>query len=334
MELAPGLLVCPACRRLVHRERLESLAAGARSAEAAGEPGRALVLWREALELLPAGAEQAIRISDRIIELRELAPADAGGAGEAPSMPSGPTGRAARILAPLGVAGLLLWKLKGLLVLVAGKGKLLLVGLTKAGTLSSMLASFGVYWAIWGWPLAAGILLSIYVHEIGHVAAMKQLGMTIDAPMVVPGVGAFIRLRHRPVDAIEDARIGLAGPVWGLGAALVALALWRASGSGLLLAIARLGAWINLFNLLPLGPLDGGRAFRALARPGRWLAAGALLVAWSVTKEGLLLLLLVVAAFRAFAPADAPRTCDRGTLLTYVLLVAALSSLATWPAGP
>jgi Zn-dependent protease len=170
------------------------------------------------------------------------------------------------------------------------------------------------------------------LRKAGYRLTVPLIGSEVPAGLVrievaveTSGVGAFVRLRQRPVDAIEDARIGLAGPFWGLGAALVALGAWRVTGSGLALAIAQLGAWINLFKLLPLGPLDGGRAFRALARPGRWLAAGALLAAWWVTREGLLLLLLVVAALRAFA--TAPAQTDRPAMVEYAVLVAALSAL-------
>lgn len=329
-ELAPALLACPACRRLVHRERLEELAAAATAAEKAGELRSALEAWREALELLPADTAQAASIADRVVSLRDRLPAAAAES----SAPSSPAGKEAKpmpkFLASAGVVGALLWKGKALLFLLLGKLKFVLAGFTKLGTLASMLASFGVYWAAWGWQLAAGLLLSIYLHEMGHVAAIARLGMKVEAPMFVPGVGAFVRLRQRPVDALEDARIGLAGPLWGLGAALLAAALWRATGSGLALAVCRLGAWINLFNLLPLGPLDGGRAFRALARPGRLLAAAALAAAYFATRDGLLLLLVLVAAFRLAG--EAPGESDRRSLALYLFLVAALSSLLLLPA--
>lgn len=328
-ELAPALVVCPSCRRLVHRARLEELAAAAECAERERRFVDALGAWREALELLPPESGQARAVAERVVAAREQSPAGADPAGERVDAGQ-PKGRWTRILAPLGVAGLLLWKLKALAVLALSKGKLALLGLTKLGTLSSMLASFGVYWAAWGWPLAAGLLVSIYLHEMGHVARLAQLGMKVDVPMFVPGVGAFVRLRQRPVDAIEDARIGLAGPIWGLGAALLALGAWWATGSGLALAIGRLGAWINLFNLLPLGPLDGGRAFRALGRGGRWLAAATLGAAYLVTRDGLLLLLVVVAAVRALS-ANAPSPGDRRAALEYVVLVALLAAILLLP---
>jgi Zn-dependent protease len=147
--------------------------------------------------------------------------------------------------------------------------------------------------------------------------------------MFIPGIGAFIRLRQRPVDAIEDARIGLAGPIWGLGAALVALALGRATGEPLWLAIAKLGAWINLFNLLPILSLDGSRAFTALARPGRALATLAFGAAWYVTGDGLLILLALVAGFRVFG--KAAEKSDTRTLVELAGLIASLAALSMLP---
>lgn len=329
-ELATALLACPACRRLVHRERLEALAATAERAERKGELATALATWREALELLPVESSQAKALAERVASLRERAPTPKLEVAGQRDSAGGSKARLARILAPLGAAGLVLWKAKFLLVALLGKAKLALLGLTKLGTLTSMLASFGVYWAAWGWPLAAGLLASIYLHEMGHLARLAQYSMKVDAPMFVPGVGAFVRLRQRPVDAIEDARIGLAGPIWGLGAALLALAVWRVTGSGLALAICRLGAWINLFNLLPLGPLDGGRGFRALARGGRGLVSLGLIGAYFLTGEGLLLLLLVVALLRSFRAESA--TSDRRTLVEYLALLAAFSALLLVPA--
>src|SRR5439155_20796972 len=155
----------------------------------------------------------------------------------------------------VGAIGLLLWKLKALLL-----------GLTKGTTLFSMLLSLGVYWTAWGWKFALGLVLSIYVHEMGHVAALRRYGIRASAPMFIPGVGAVIRAQQSPANPIEDARVGLAGPIWGLGAALASLGLYLVTDWPICLAMARVGAWINLFNLLPLWPLDGGRGFQSLPR--------------------------------------------------------------------
>src|SRR5688500_6713569 len=113
---------------------------------------------------------------------------------------------------------------------------------------------------------ALGFVLSIYVHEMGHVAALRRFGLEATAPMFVPGLGAFLRLRGQHLAPYENAPIGLAGPLWGLGAATVALAVSRAGGGPMWAAIAHTGAWINLFNLLPVWQLDGNRGYAALSK--------------------------------------------------------------------
>src|SRR5437870_5020636 len=95
-----------------------------------------------------------------------------------------------------------------------------------------MLLSAGLYWTIWGWKFAFGLVLSIYIHEMGHVQALQRYGIKATAPMFIPGFGAVIRLKQHPADAREDARVGLAGPLRGLRAALAAYAVYRATGVG------------------------------------------------------------------------------------------------------
>jgi len=210
------------------------------------------------------------------------------------------------------------------------KGKLLALGLTKAGTLLSMLAAFGVYWTAWGWFFALGLVVSIYIHEMGHVAALRRYGLEASAPMFLPGVGALVRLKQRPADRIEDARVGLAGPLWGLGAALACAAVYAFTSDPAWGAIARTGAWINLFNLLPLGPLDGGRGFEALSPPQRMAAAFTMGAAWTVTRDGLLILLGVAAMARALF-GKAPDAGDTRSAAEMCGLVAALSALTLIP---
>jgi Zn-dependent protease len=325
-ELGRERLSCPLCQALVHAEELTSLAAQAEEAAAQGDPRTALVLWRNALELLPPDAGQAAKIRARIAELSrplEAEPPSSNSAGG-----SAGSGRSWKGGGVLGGLGLLLWKLKAVLLLALTKGKLLFLGLSNAGTLFSMLLSMGVYWTVFGWRLAVLLILSIYVHEMGHVAEIRRLGMPAGAPMFIPGFGALIRLRQHPASPQEDARIGLAGPIWGAGAAVAAYGASLAWGSPLFAAVARWGAWVNLFNLLPVWQLDGGRAFHALSRAQRLLATAALLAAWWLTKEGLLGLLAVVAAFRAWK-ADGPTEGDRGATLKYLFLVVLLSLLCT-----
>ena len=106
--------------------------------------------------------------------------------------------------------------------------------------------------------------------------------------MFIPGLGAVLRLQQQVVNSREDAEIGLAGPIYGLGAAVVALGLWLATKHPIFAAIAGVGAWINLFNLLPIAMLDGGRGFRAMSRIQKFIAAAAALGALFFTDDGLL----------------------------------------------
>ncbi len=313
-EVSPSRRSCPVCHALVHAEELKRLAREAEEAEM-DRPAEALNAWRSALDLLPPESGQAQAISERAEALSRRV--EAGG---------GATGGKARGLSSA-------WKSGGLIALaifLLTKGKFLLLGLTKIGTLGTMLLSVGVYWSFFGWPLAVGLILSIYVHEMGHVAALRRLGFPASAPTFIPGIGAFIRLKQRPVSPREDARVGLAGPIWGLGAALFCWGVHLAGGGPIWAAVARLGAWINLFNLLPLGPLDGGRAFGALSKEQRialvvWIGG-----VWYFVREGLLILLLLGAVVWFFNPKKAATDLPEGDRLTffqYAGLVAVLAAL-------
>jgi Zn-dependent protease len=330
-EVASTLLTCPGCHRLVHAERLKQLAA---EAERATEPSQALAAWRSALELLPPGSRQHEAISARIAALgREVeaegvpappqsAPAD----GESPGF----SGRARAGAAGLGTLALLAWKFKVVALFALTKGKLLLLGLTKASTFLSMLVSLGVYWAAFGWWFALGLVVSIYIHEMGHVAALLRYGVKASAPLFLPGVGAIVRLQQSLGDPRQDARVGLAGPIWGLGAAAAAYGVSLALDSPRWAAIAQFGALINLFNLMPLGTLDGGRAFRSLSRSQRWLAVVVVATMWSLTSEPMLILLLLVGILYALG-GRTPRQPDSGALLQYAALVILLSMMTQIP---
>jgi Zn-dependent protease len=319
-EIAPGLRECPGCHRLVYAEQLRALAAEAEAATAANDLPGASSAWRRALELLPPDSRQYATITEKVVALSRGV--DAQGAGAPPA-----GSHWARWLAPLGAFGLFLWKIKFVVAFVATKGKLLLLGLLKAPTLFSALASFGVYWTVWGWPFALGVVVSIYIHEMGHVFALSRYGIRASAPMFVPGIGAFVRGESYPADPREDARVGLAGPLWGLGASLATAALALSTGSAMLGAIARFSAWLNLFNLLPILSLDGGRGFRSLSRTERWIATAALSATWWASHEGLLAVLALAAAFRA-GFTEAPAEGDREGLVRYIGLAVVLETLS------
>ena len=321
-DLPPRRLVCPACQRLVHAETLDRLAAEAEAAERDGRRPDAIARWREALALLPPDSLQSRVIGDKLQALGPLEDAPEAAPARRPAW--------ARGAGLLGAAGLVAWKLKFVLVFVLSKAKLLLSGLAKGGTVLSMAASLGLYWAAWGWRFAAGFVLAIYVHEMGHVAALRRLGIPASAPMFVPGFGAFVRMKQLPAGAREEARVGLAGPIWGLGAALACAAIHWATGSAFWAALAQWGARINLFNLVPVRPLDGGRGFAALSRAQAVLVTATIAGALLVTGEGMLWLLLVVAGVRLLG-LRAPEEGDRWAATTFVLLIVTLSALSAIP---
>jgi Zn-dependent protease len=318
--VAPSLLSCPTCHALIHGARLRTLATQGAEAERRGEASAALEAWRTALTLLPRESQQFATIAARIERVAE--PAD-----RAPAAPAAGRSRGWAGGAAIGAA-LLAWKSKALVLFLLTKGKLLLLGLTKSSTLFSMLASLGVYWTAFGWRFAAGLVGSIYVHEMGHVAALRRLGIPASAPMFIPGFGALIRLEQHPASPRESARVGLAGPIWGLGAALAAFAIGAAIDAPIWSAIGHTGAWLNLFNLMPVWHLDGGRAFSAMSRVERAIACAALVLMFAVTREGLLVLLMILAGVQVLR-ANTDAAGDRTSLVHYVGLVIVLSLLCT-----
>jgi Zn-dependent protease len=310
-ELAADALACPRCKALVFASRLKEFASLAQQHESAGDTGNAVEQWNAALLLLPAESTQYETIRRRITE---LVAAEAAKPGAKPARSDAPAWRR-------GVVGV-----GAVLLLSLGKLKFLLLGLTKLSTFVSMFAFFGVYWNLYGWPLAAGLVISIYIHEMGHVMEIKRLGLSAGAPLFVPGLGAFVRLRQHIDDPVIDARIGLGGPIWGAIAAFAAFVVYLVTKANIWAAIAQLGAFINLFNLLPVWQLDGSRAFHALARNGRLIIAGTCVALAYVTSQKMLLLIAAVAAYRAFKPMVA--ASDRRTLATFALLLATLAGLA------
>jgi Zn-dependent protease len=183
-----------------------------------------------------------------------------------------------------------------LLVKFGAKLKALLFLLPKLKlftTSVSMLVSIGAYALIWRWPFAVGFVLLLLVHELGHVVQLRREGIEASAPMFIPFLGALVAMKELPKDAAAEARVGLAGPVLGSLAALVPLGLYVATGNELFQALAFVGFFLNLFNLLPVLPLDGGRAMAALS-PWMWFVGyGLLAVATLVFPNPIMLLILL-----------------------------------------
>ena len=187
-----------------------------------------------------------------------------------------------KLAIPIVAAGLALLKFGGLLL----KLKVVTTGV-------SMLVSVGAYAWIWGLPFAVGFVLLIFVHELGHVLELRRQGVPASAPLFIPFLGAVIGMKALPDDAWKEARVALAGPILGSLGAAVIWAIGAAQGSDLLVAIAFVGFFLNLFNLIPLVPLDGGRAVGAL-HPALWLVGLVLMVGLVVVRPNPILILIVI----------------------------------------
>jgi Zn-dependent protease len=202
---------------------------------------------------------------------------------------SGRGGWLKRAWGPIVAAGLLLLKF-------GAKLKFLLVALPKLKlftTSASMLVSIGAYALIWGWQFAVGFVLLLLVHEMGHVIQLRREGVEASAPMFIPFLGAVIAAKSMGDDAAAEARVGLAGPIIGSVATLVPLGIWLTTGNEFWQALAYVGFLINLFNLLPVLPLDGGRAMAALS-PYVWFAGFIGLIALTVLFPNPILLLVLL----------------------------------------
>jgi Zn-dependent protease len=198
-----------------------------------------------------------------------------------------------RRIAPIGAALVaLLAKLKTLLLLLP-KGKVLI-------TAGSMIVSIAAYGSIWGIPFAIGFVILLLIHETGHVIALRREGIKASPPMFIPFLGAVISARSLGDNALAEARVGLAGPILGSIGAAACIPLWHATGNDYWQALAYTGLFLNLFNLLPVVPLDGGRAMAAMT-PWLWLAGfGAMIVLALTFPNPIIWIIVLLSAFETY----------------------------------
>ena len=184
--------------------------------------------------------------------------------------------------------------MKSLLFLVFKLFSVLKFGkiLTTGGT---MIVSLAVYASIFGWRYAAGFIALLFAHEMGHYVAMRQRGLNAGAPVFIPFLGAFIQMKDQPHDAETEAYVAIAGPLVGSVAAFAAYIYADQTSSKLWLAIAYSGFFLNLFNLIPISPLDGGR-ITAVLSPRIWFAGVPLLLAAFLYSPSPVLILIAVMA--------------------------------------
>ena len=189
------------------------------------------------------------------------------------------------------------------IVAVLAKLKAIILLLPKVKLLASsgtILVSLAAYALLWGWSFAAGFVALLFVHEMGHAIALRREGIKASAPMFIPFLGAVIAARSLGNNATAEARVGLAGPILGSIGAAACVLVWHATGSDMWRALAFTGFFLNLFNLLPVVPLDGGRAMAAMA-PWMWFVGFAAMIPLAVIfPNPIILLILVFAGFETY----------------------------------
>ena len=178
----------------------------------------------------------------------------------------------------------------GFLVLKYGA---ILLKLKVFTTAASMLVSIAAYAWIWGLPFAVGFVVLIFVHELGHVIELRRQGVPASAPLFIPFLGAVIGMKQLPDDAWTEARVALAGPILGSVGAAVFWVAGEAANSDILIGLAFVGFFLNLFNLIPIVPLDGGRAAAAL-HPAIWFAGLVMMVGLLIVSPNPILILIVI----------------------------------------
>jgi Zn-dependent protease len=207
--------------------------------------------------------------------------------------PPPPTGwqKIKKLLAPIAVVGALCLKFLAKLKFILLPALKFLPMILKTG--GTMILSIGVYAMFWGAWFAVGFVLLIFVHECGHLLAAKKLGLKVGAPVFIPFMGAIIALKEAPRNAWIEAQVGIGGPMLGTLGAGVCELIHLATGNAMFSALAYTGFFLNLFNLMPVGFLDGGRIVTALS-PWLWLVGLVILAAMTILHPNFLLILILI----------------------------------------
>jgi Zn-dependent protease len=182
------------------------------------------------------------------------------------------------------------------IVAFAAKFKAIILLLPKIkllATAGTMFVSLAAYAWIWGWQFAAGFIALLFVHEMGHWLQLRREGIRASGPMFIPFLGAVIMSRSLGRNALAEARVGLAGPIVGSLGAAACILVWHATGNDLWRALAFTGFFLNLLNLLPVLPLDGGRAMAAMA-PWMWVVGFVALIPLLIFFPNPIFLLILI----------------------------------------
>jgi Zn-dependent protease len=215
-----------------------------------------------------------------------------------------------RLLGPLFIAGALLLKFGKTALLLLTKAKFLTTSL-------SMLISIGAYALIWGWSFAVGFVALLFIHEMGHYIQLRREGVRPSGMVFIPFLGAAVGTRSLGGSALAEARVGLAGPILGSLACLVPVALWLTTDEPFWQALAFTGFFLNLFNLVPVVPLDGGRAMAAMA-PWMWFVGfGAMVGLLLVAPNPVLILIVLLGGMETWRRWKQRRSGEEGNVAYY-----------------
>src|SRR6202011_2151880 len=183
--------------------------------------------------------------------------------------------RLKKALGPVAVVGVVIAKFFAKLKFFILPALKFLPILLKSG--GTMLLMIWVYTTIWGWKFAVGFVMLLLIHECGHLIVAKKFGLKVGAPIFIPFMGAFIALKEAPRNAWMEACVGIGGPMLGSIGALACNVIGEFTDIPIFFALAWFGYFLNLFNLTPVGFLDGGRIVTALSR-WLWIPGLAVLV--------------------------------------------------------
>lgn len=304
-ELQAGALACEQCHALVHSAQLDAISKEAKALEAEGKLMEARNHWLMALPLLPRHSKQADWIEEKARALNL----------QAAQQPAPDDNKWAKRLGPVGVLGALLLKSKGLLF-----------ALFKLKFLLSFFSFIAIYWALYGPVFGVGFAVMILIHEMGHYVDIKRRGLPAEAPVFLPGFGAYVKWNALHVPEDVRAEISLAGPFAGWLAAAGCAVYWMQTGNTAFGALARTGAWLNLLNLIPVWMLDGGQATNALSRAERVVLLVASAGLGLVSGEGMLYLVALGFGWRLFTK-DVPERPSFSTTAYYLAVLGLLTGL-------
>jgi Zn-dependent protease len=318
--LPDGTLACPDCQTLTYSQHLGQIAYSAQGLETEQKWVEARDRWRSALAWLPAESTQAASVRQHMaqIDARLKAVDDQ-------------RAKWTKRLGPFAPIAFFLLKAKSFFFL-----------LFKIKFLFSLVAFFAIYWAIFGWQFALGFTGGLFVHEMGHYLAVRRRGLKADLPMFIPGMGAYVRWYSEGVSREDIAAIALAGPLFGLTAALAFLAVWVETHSRICMVLAYTTAWVNFVNLLPVFIFDGAHATLALSRMQRGLIAATSVIFFGLTitngdpfghsTQWIFLIVGLGMLYRCFTR-DEPEAPSTNTFLYFqaLIVVLGLVTFYTYP---